>query len=288
MAIIMRVCEVINNGAEILSTCSFIAHPRLEARLLLASACICSSNELIMQTEKTIDAKQLKTYLQHIKERSEGKSIAGITKEKGFYDLVFQVNNQVLIPRPETEMLVEFLIKKATKHQWTKGIDLCAGPGTIGLTLLKHLSWVYMELLELSDAAVALIERNAFDFAIEKERFVIRHENVLHWLPECDFDFIVSNPPYIRSEVVDELYQTKQLDDPRISLEAGNDGLLFYEYFAKALQNVQKRTFVAFEHGYDQKEILLELFAECGGYDFECIKDYDGHDRIISFYMGHS
>ena len=217
-------------------------------------------------------------YDKAIERLKNGEPFAYVIGEWYFYDETYKVSPDCLIPRPETEHLVEWLIKNLPLN----GIfaDLCTGSGCIAISALAHRKDLTALAVDISDKALELAKENAVLNGVS-DRITFVQADILNddFLSERKFDVIVSNPPYIKSDVIDTL--SVQVNyEPRIALDGGNDGLDFYRVlFGKYIDNVKPNGAVICEIGYDQGRALNELFG-C-----RIMKDYSGNDRIALLYV---
>ncbi len=199
-----------------------------------------------------------------------------------FYDMTFYVGEGVLIPRPETEMLVDFALEKIQNIESPVIYDLCAGTGCIGLTIAKH----------RRDAQVYLFEKEekAFNYLLKnKEKYKLNNATVV----QCDifnFDFseiplcdvLLSNPPYIESDEINDL-QSEVLFEPFSALDGGEDGLAFYRVICdKWLKQVKSNGSVAFECGEEQSKAICDIFKSKTS-SSEVLFDFNNIDRIVTF-----
>ena len=208
-----------------------------------------------------------------IKRLEGGEPLGYIIGEWYFWDETFILNEGCLIPRPDTELVVEKALKLLPPD--AKIADLCTGSGCIGLSILKH-SDAYGYLCDISENALAAAKKNAHRIGLENRCEIFRCD-VLEEVPfpESSLDLIVSNPPYIRSEVIPTL--AKQLQyEPKIALDGGVDGLLFYRRLIDEYLNCLKDGgYMILEIGFDQREDILCLCPNA-----EIFKDYGGNDRV--------
>ena len=217
-----------------------------------------------------------------VNRRKNGEPLQYILGKWDFYDLTFSVGEGVLIPRPETEMLVDFALDKMKGIEGPVIYDLCSGTGCIGLTIAKHLKNAKVYLLEK--------EKNAFNYLI-KNREDLNVDNVtvinddiftvdLSLFP--DADLIVSNPPYIMSEEIASL-QKEVLFEPLTALDGGKDGYDFYRCLAdRWCGKVKKDGYMAFECGENQSDYIIQLFYnKCK--ESNVIFDFNDIDRIVTF-----
>jgi release factor glutamine methyltransferase len=202
-----------------------------------------------------------------------GEPFAYVIGEWYFYDETYKVSPDCLIPRPETEHLVEWLIKNLPENG--RFADLCTGSGCIAISTLAHRKDLTAVAVDISDGALKIAEENALLNGVSDRLSIIRGD-VLKALSIEDggFDAIVSNPPYIQTEVINTL-SVQVKNEPRIALDGGKDGLDFYRViFDTHRYKVKPDGFIICEIGYDQGDALKEL------YGCEIMKDYSGNDRI--------
>lgn len=190
----------------------------------------------------------------------------------------FYVDENVLVPRFDTETLVEEVIKRGIEEGKKEILELCTGSGIIAITLAKNIENAKIIATDISKGAINIAKKNAKNLCqTEKIEFVQSDmfENV-----KRKFDIIVSNPPYIKTEVIKE-YRLEH--EPQIALDGGKDGLDFYRIIIEQGHNYLKNGgIIALEIGYDQRKEVIALANKCGNYiDVECIKDLAGNDRVI-------
>ncbi len=217
-----------------------------------------------------------------LKRRKSGEPLQYIIGEWDFYDMTFFVGKGVLIPRPETELLVDFALQKLNDTDGTVVYDLCAGSGCIGLTVAKHLKNSTVFLIEKEDDALKYLLKNKEKYALDNA--VILKGDVTNFdtasLP--DADLILSNPPYISTDEIPSL-QKEVLNEPITALDGGKDGLLFYRAIASNwTHQIKKNGIIAMECGENQTEKIASLFN--GRFtEKSVIFDFNDIDRIITF-----
>jgi release factor glutamine methyltransferase len=202
-----------------------------------------------------------------------GEPFAYVIGEWYFYDETYKVSPDCLIPRPETEHLVEWLIKNLPINGTFA--DLCTGSGCIAISTLTHRKDLTAVAVDISEKALEIAKDNAQSIGV-CDRISFVNGDILKAFPleESKFDAIVSNPPYIQTDVIETL-SVQVKNEPRIALDGGNDGLDFYRViFGEYVSNVKPGGVIICEIGYDQGEALKTLFG-C-----EIMKDYSGNDRI--------
>lgn len=225
-------------------------------------------------SEREVDFDILKNALER---RIKGEPCAYITGETEFMSLPFKVNKNVLIPRQDTENLIEFLMEKIGKG--AKILDLCTGSGCIGISLKKYIENSIVTMVDISEGAISVAKENALLNNVEVN---IIKDDVLN--PSYNYekyDLIVSNPPYIEEDVVETLEKTVKDFEPRLALDGGKDGLVFYRKIARDFKKHLNGR-LAFEIGFNQGETVKEILEENGYENIEVIKDYNGNNRIVT------
>ncbi len=262
--------ELLNDAAKKLS-CS--ETPLLDARVLLAKAMNKENAALIFESP---DDVQKETFNAYIDQRAKGVPVAYILGEKEFMGLLFKLNEGTLIPRPDTECLVEKIIEKCTFHA-PKILDLCSGSGCIGISLVKFIVGATCDLTDISENALKAEKENALLNHVENKTKIFRLD-VLTDEIEKGYDIIVSNPPYIKSSIVPTLEVSEF--EPLRALDGGSDGLDFYRVIAKkAYKALSMGGMLALEIGYDQGSEVKELLKDFS--NVSLYKDYGNNDRVI-------
>ena len=201
---------------------------------------------------------------------------AYVEGEVEFYDCQISVTPDVLIPRQETEILVDLVLKKLGKGTL---LDLCSGSGCIGLSIKKHLPDLDVVLSDISQKAIDLARKNAEKNNLDVSFFV---GDLFNSLTEKKFDYLVCNPPYISEEEYIKLEPSVKDYEPKQALVGGDDGLLFYRRLETEMPNfLSGGAKVFFEIGYTQGKALLEIFSNPIWNNQEVLKDWAGHDRFF-------
>ena len=247
--------------------------PLLDARILLAKAMRRENAALIFDMP---NENELKIFNGYIEKRILGIPVAYILGEKEFMGLTFHLNEDTLIPRPDTECLVERVVENNTFSS-PKVLDLCTGSGCIGISLAKFIKNSICHLTDISEGAMKMARENTAINKVEGRTSVFKLD-VLNDPILPQYDIIVSNPPYIEKCIVPTLEVSRF--EPHIALDGGSDGLDFYRVIAqKAYDALCTGGMLALEIGYDQGESvknLLQDFSKVSLY-----KDYANNDRVI-------
>ena len=240
-----------------------------------------SKNKILFNTEIVTTEHQKKIDVV-INRRKNGEPLQYILGKWDFYDLTFSVGEGVLIPRPETELLVDLAIEKMKNIENPVIYDLCSGTGCIGLTIAKHLNNAKVYLLEKEKKAFEYLTKNREDLNIDNVTIINDDLFTVDLSLFPDADLIVSNPPYIMSDEIASL-QKEVLFEPLTALDGGKDGYDFYRCLADRWSDkVKKDGFMAFECGENQSEHIIQLFSDKSK-ESNVIFDFNDIDRIVTF-----
>lgn len=278
----LTVLEAVKLSADYLQK-KGIESPRLNAELLLAHVLNCKRLDLYLLFDRPLKDNEVNDYRELLKKRGSFVPLQYIVGNVEFYGLEFNVDSSVLIPRPETELIVETIIEE-NKNSNLKILDVGTGSGIIAIVLAKSL--VQSELFAIDISADAL--ENAKNNAIQNhvsDRINFLHLDARTDLPfdEESFDVIVSNPPYISKDEFPKLQPELRVFEPAIALTDYSDGLSFYRIIsAKALRLLKNGGKVYFEIGKDQSNSIKKIMEENGFINIIIKKDYQEIDRVIS------
>ena len=209
-----------------------------------------------------------------------------ITHQQEFMKLMFYVDENVLIPRPDTEILVEEVIKLAKSINAKKILDLCTGSGAIAVSLAKYIEGSQITATDISRKALSIAKLNATNNDVE-DRITFVSSDLFQNISEEKYDIIVSNPPYIKRKVIKTLDEEVKRE-PIIALDGGNDGLDFYKkIIGNAYQYLKYKGYLCLEIGYDQKDEVIDLINKEEKYiDTYSKKDLFDNDRIVITKLG--
>lgn len=254
-----------------------ITDAELDARLLLEFICHTDRNALYAHGDLEIEDEKMQDFLQLIEKRAAHIPLQHLTGKQNFMGLDFLVNEHVLIPRQDTEILVEEIMRDL--HDGIRILDMCTGSGCILLSLLHYSNDCVGVGVDVSEDALAVARQNA-DRLAEKQAVFIQSD--LFEKVEGSFDLIVSNPPYIRSQEIAGLMPEVREHEPHLALDGKNDGLHFYrEIIKEAMLHLKRGGQLFFEIGYDQGEAVQALLAANGYTGIAVVKDYAGLDRVV-------
>lgn len=275
----MKINDILKNGIKILQG-NEIEEATLKARMVLSNILGENKEYLIIHGEDEINEKINDLYLEKINRLKNHEPIQYIINNQEFMGLDFYVDENVLIPQPDTEILVEEVIEivESLKKENMKILDLCTGSGAIGISLSKNLNSAQVFASDISENALKIAKENAIKNDSKIEFF---KSDILKDIKNHKFDIIVSNPPYIETETIKTLSEEVK-KEPHIALDGGQDGLYFYrEIIKNAKQYLNKDGYLAFEIGYNQKKKVEELLDENGYKSIYSKKDLSGNDRIV-------
>lgn len=259
----------------------------IDAKVLLKFILKKDNTYIIANANKEMSRDEENELQESIQKIKDGFPLQYITHNQEFMGINFEVNQNVLIPQPDTEILVENTIglvlgNKSLENQenskkTTRILDLCTGSGAIAISLKKYLPDVKIFASDISEKALEVARKNAKNNNVEIEfiksdMFENIHEK---------FDIIVSNPPYIKSEEIEKLSKEVQ-NEPKLALDGGKDGLKFYKIISREIKNYLKENgTLLMEIGYDEANEVMKLFENS-----TCIKDYANNDRVIVWNKG--
>jgi len=258
-----------------------IENPRLNAELLLSEVLNCKRLDLYTNFEKPLKEEEIQKYREYLLRRTKGEPVQYITGKAYFYGFEFIVTPDVLIPRPETELLVEEVIDAFEKNESLKIADLCSGSGNIGITLAKFFPNSEVDCIDVSEKAIEIGRLNAEKLNAENVSFY-KIDILSDELPQKIYDVIVSNPPYIPVERKNELQREVRLYEPEIALFV-NDELKFYRRIMELSERFLKMNGKIFFE--IDNEIALKVYDLMKGKNFSSIsikKDLAKLNRIIS------
>lgn len=253
-----------------------IADARWDAGRLLEHICHLDRGQLIVRGEKSMGEDEEEKYKEAIKERATHRPLQYMIGSQEFMGLPFFVNEHVLIPRQDTECLVEEVLKKVQDEMAV--LDMCTGSGCIILSIAHYKRKIIAKASDISQDALTVARENKKRLGLDVE-FI---ESDLFQKIEGKYDIIVSNPPYIKKEELGELMEEVRDYEPFLALDGGEDGLSFYRRIGKeARRFLKKGGWMFFEIGYDQGEEVISIMEKYGYEDISCVKDLGGQNRII-------
>lgn len=264
----MVINKALSEARDILNKANI--DPR-EARLLLAYSMGISKDDLIKYTE--CSDKQYEAFFLNVRRRSAGEPFSYITGFKEFMKLNFKVNEFTLIPREDTEILVQEAINSGK----TKVLDMCTGSGCIAISLAKYIKNSSVDAVDISKGALEVAKENTNLNGV----LVNFIESNLFEKVDSKYELIVSNPPYIPTGEIGAL-QIEVKNEPKLALDGGDDGLDFYKIISKeAVNHLEKDGILMFEIGYNQALAVSSVLEKDGYINIKVVKDLSGNDRVV-------
>ncbi|MFO7890892.1 MAG: peptide chain release factor N(5)-glutamine methyltransferase [bacterium] len=277
--------EVLNHAVSFLKSKN-IENPRLNAEHLLAHTLGKSRMDLYLDFNEPLSKPEREKYKKFLHRRAEHEPLQYIMEETEFMSLPFYVNPDVLIPRPETEVLVESVIEWSNKTEETGILDVGCGSGAIAVSLAKYIENVRITAVDIRENILNIARQNAENNGVSKKiQFVcsdIKKEDFIEQTGKS-FDIVVANPPYISKDEWETLAEEVQYHEPRHSLCDEADGLVFYQLISKkALSLLPSGGALFFEVGYKQSSEVQEILQQQGYKDIHSIKDLNQIERVVT------
>lgn len=258
-----------------------IENPRLDAEVLLAHALGASRTKLVIELMRELAPEELARFRDLVKRRRKREPVAYLCGTREFYGRSFRVDARVLVPRPDTETLVEVaLARTAHLSLSARVLDLCTGSGCVAITLARERPTTHVVATDLSEGAIELARENALRLGAYNVAF---HVGDLYAEIDDRFDVVTANPPYIASADVAGLTPDIVDFEPRMALDGGDDGLSFYRRIAEgSFRRLGPGGLIAVEVGSGQADAVAELFVETGFGDIQRTRDYAKIERVVS------
>ena len=281
----MTIKELINQGNMMLKN-EGIESPKNKARTIMQYTLKKPREYLIIYDNKEVTKQQREEYIKNIKRLIMGEPLQYIIGMQEFMKLKFLVTKDVLIPQPDTEILVEEVIEILKKIQNPVILDLCTGSGAIAISIAKYVQNVKIYAVDISKKALEIAKQNAtLNGVANNIKFI--ESNLFDKIKDEKFDIIVSNPPYVPTNDIKKLPIDVQ-NEPHLALDGGKDGLDFYRKIAKeGYKYLKRQGYICLEIGYDQKNDVKKIIDNERRYvETYCKKDLCQNDRIIITRIG--
>lgn len=270
------------NGAKERLKEAGIDQPAIDARLMLEVAAGVSRTDIITDPYRELSAEQVATLDEYLERRARREPVSHIIGRKGFWKILLSVTKDVLTPRPETEVIVDEVLKAFPETMGFNLLDLGVGSGTILLAVLAERPAAKGLGIDISEEALAVARENAANLDLDGRLALMRGD----WttgLGDASFDVVVSNPPYIPTADIETLQPEVRDHEPRLALDGGADGLDAYRALAPEILRVLKPGgLFLVEIGFDQSADVEALFGQAGAQNVRTIKDLSTHDRVVT------
>ena len=275
----LKINSILNSSTKFLSNCC-IKSSKLDAEVLLSSILKKNVKDLIFDDKIKISQRQIKSYKNLILRRRRGEPVAYILNNKEFWKYNFYVNKNVLIPRPDTEIIIEETLKLLRKDQKKLVLDIGTGSGCIIISLAKERPKIYGSAIDISRKALKVAKINAKIHQL-KNRINFYNSSVDNFF-KGKYDLIISNPPYICNFKIKYLDKDIYSYEPLVSLDGGlNGSFILNKVIKKSSSLIKIGGKLVLEIGYDQRFEIMKLLTKCGFYVNKVIKDYAKNDRCI-------
>ncbi|MDG2527698.1 peptide chain release factor N(5)-glutamine methyltransferase [Caulobacter endophyticus] len=270
------------NGAKERLKEAGIDQPAIDARLMLEVAAGVSRTDIITDPYRELTAEQLATLDEYLARRARREPVSHIIGRKGFWKILLSVTKDVLTPRPETEVIVDEVLKAFPETMAFNMLDLGVGSGSMLLAILAERPAAKGLGIDISEEALAVARENAANLDLDGRVALMRGD----WttgLGDASFDVVVSNPPYIPTADIDTLEPEVRDHEPRLALDGGADGLTAYRALAPEILRVLKPGgLFCVEIGFDQSADVEILFKAAGAQNVRTVKDLSTHDRVVT------
>lgn len=280
----VKIIDVLSQARKILDSQNIISS-NLDANLLLAHSLSFSREQIVFNPNLELDSNQQQKFFDLIKLRAGHKPVSQIIGKREFFGEDFLVTSDVLDPRPDSESLIELVLKKIPHRDKKLNIlELGSGSGCLIITLLKQYQSAMGLAIDISDKALEICQKNSVSQGV-KNRLRLLNSDLFDKLnPIEKFDLIISNPPYIPSAEIDSLAREVKIHEPRIALDGGDDGLNFYRRIAAKSKNfLQRDGLIILEIGCGQEDLVIEIFRKNNFIFIESKPDLSGIIRVLSF-----
>ena len=275
----MNINLAINEGSKILKS-KFIPNPLLDSEILMAKIINKDRNYILLNYSNPINKNDLKNFFKLIEQRSLGSPVAYLTKKKSFWNSEFIISNDTLIPRPDTELVVENVLKLTKQRNKLNILDIGVGSGCILLSILKERENFFGTGIDISEKCLNISKKNAINLKVSSR--VKLYKSDVDKFNLGKYDLIVSNPPYIKTCKLKYLERDVAEFEPRLALDGGLDGLSeIRKVIKKSSELIKKNGKFILEIGFDQKNKVINLLKKEGFYINSTQKDLANNDRCI-------
>ncbi|MBX2975059.1 MAG: peptide chain release factor N(5)-glutamine methyltransferase [Ignavibacteriaceae bacterium] len=260
-----------------------IDSPRINAELLLADILKCKRLDLYLSFDKPLEEKEINLYREYVRRRAKYEPLQYIVGKVEFYGFEFVVNPNVLIPRQETEILVESVIELLKVANISSGLDIGTGSGIIPISVCRCYDNIYFDALDISSEALEVAKKNSI-YNGTQQRINFELNDILQKDIRFHkkYDLVVSNPPYVAQSEYASLQKEITDYEPKIAVTDFSDGYSFYKKISEiAIQILNEKGFLIFEVGKGQSEFVSEIMRGVGFSSIKIVKDYSNIERVI-------
>lgn len=278
----MNIGSLLNLATKMLKSRN-IDTARLDSQLILGKVLNKDKIYLMINSSEEVEKEKEEEFLNLINKRMENMPVRYILGEVDFMGLDFYIEEGVLIPRSDTEVLVEEVLKIIGEDEKLYVCDLCSGSGAIGISLAYYRKNIMVDLIDFYEKPEEISKKNIVKNNLENQVKFIKSDLLKEPIKELKkYDIIVSNPPYIKEDVIETLMDDVKNYEPRSALSGGDSGLIFYERIVEESKKVLKENgILAFEIGYDQGDSVSNIMKNNGYIDIKVVKDLAGLDRVV-------
>ena len=275
----MNINLAIIQGAKVLKD-NFINNPYLDSEILMAKAIKKDRKYILLNSNLYLDSKYLESFQKLIKKRALGKPIAHIINKKFFWNSEFIVSNDTLIPRPDSELIIEKVLELTAHKKKISILEIGIGSGCILLSILKERKNFYGTGIDLSKSCLNISKLNAIKLKVTSKLKLYKSD--VDKFTRGKYDLIISNPPYIKKNIIKYLEKDVAKFEPKLALDGGLDGLSeIRKVIKKSSELIKRNGKFVLEIGFDQKNIVINLLKKEGFYINRINKDLANNDRCI-------
>ena len=275
----MNINAAIIQGAKVLKD-SFIKNPYLDSEILMAKVIKRDRKYILLNSKKYLDTEDLNFFQKLIEKRSFGNPIAYLINKKFFWNSEFIVSNDTLIPRPDTELIIEKALEITANKNKLNILEIGIGSGCIILSILKERKSFYGTGIDISKSCLNISKLNAIELKVSSKLKLYKSNVDKFTLGK--YDLIISNPPYIKKNKIKYLEKDVARFEPKLALDGGLDGLLeIRKVIKKSSELIKKNGKFVLEIGFDQRNIVISLLKKEGFYINSINKDLGNNDRCI-------
>lgn len=256
---------------------------RLDSQLILGKVLNKEKIYLMINSDEKVEQEKKDEFFKLIDKRMKNMPVRYILGEVDFMGLDFYIEEGVLIPRSDTEVLVEEVLKLIGENKELKVCDLCSGSGAIGISLAHYRKNISVDLIDFYEKPEKISKKNILRNNLEGRITFIKSDLLKEPIKDLKkYDIIVSNPPYIKEDVIETLMKDVKNYEPRTALSGGDSGLIFYERIvSESKKTLKKDGILAFEIGYDQGDSVSNIMKNNCYIDVKVVKDLAGLDRVV-------